>query len=163
VLRLWNYRSSRKREELTANLAANDAAANDDIEFSLARYEPMAHLLSDEDFLFLKTQPGFRPEIGRKFRRERRRIFRLYLEELARDFHRLHARARVLVASLPAEHSAMVGILFRSEVRFWCEIAKLEAQLTFSWAGVPVDARALVEGLGAMQAQVNAMSAPSAA
>src|SRR5580700_10714906 len=99
-----------------------DLVTKDELEFSFARYEPMARLLSDEDFLFLKAQSGFRPEMGRKFRRERRRIFRLYLHELSRDFHRLHAHARVVVSSLAAEHSALVGVLFRAQLRFWYEM-----------------------------------------
>ena len=138
-------------------------ATGGDTEFSLARYEPMARLLSEDDFSFLEAQPGYRPEMGRKFRRERRRIFRLYLEELARDFHRLHAHAREVVASLPAEHSEMVGVLLRGQFRFWYEIAALETRLTLSWAGVSVDARSLVEAIGAMQAQITCLSAPAAA
>jgi hypothetical protein len=123
----------------------------------------MARLLSDHDLDFLKAQPGFRPEIGKKFRRERRRIFRLYLQELARDFHRLHAHARAVVASLPAEHSALVGVLLRGQLRFWYEIASLEMRLTFSEVGVSVDARALVEAIGAMHAEIKRLSAPQAA
>jgi hypothetical protein len=123
----------------------------------------MARLLSDHDLDFLKAQPGFRPEIGKKFRRERRRIFRLYLQELARDFHRLHAHARAVVASLPAEHSALVGVLLRGQLRFWYEIASLEMRLTFSEVGASVDARALVEAIGAMHAEIKRLSAPQAA
>lgn len=135
----------------------------DEVEFSLARYEPMAHLLGDEDLEFLKAQAGFRPETGREFRRGRRRIFRLYLQELDRDFHRLHARARALVARLPAEHSTLVGVLLRGQLRFWCEVAALEMRLTLHWAGGSVDARGLVEAIGAMQAEINRLSAPTAA
>jgi hypothetical protein len=149
---LWNYRSSKVEAELPINA---------EVEFSLSRYEPMARLLSDEDFDFIQSQPGFRPEIGRKFRRERRRVFRLYLQELAGDFHRLHARARAAVATLPAEHSALVGILMRSQLRFWYEITALELRLSLSWAGSSVDARGLVEAIGAMHVEVNRLAAPS--
>ena len=140
-----------------------DLVTKDELEFSFARYEPMARLLSDEDFLFLKAQPGFRPEMGRKFRRERRRIFRLYLHELARDFHRLHAQARVAVSTLAAEHSALVGVLFRGQLRFWYEMAAIEMQLTLSWAGVSVDARALVEAIGTMHLEISRIAVPTAA
>lgn len=154
MLKLWNCRSSQSAESL---------ATRDETEFCLDRYAPMARLLSDHDLDFLKAQPGFRPEIGKKFRRERRRIFRLYLQELARDFHRLHAHARAVVASLPAEHSALVGVLLRGQLRFWYEIASLEMRLTFSEVGASVDARALVEAIGAMHAEIKRLSAPQAA
>ena len=70
--------------------------------------------------------------------------------------------ARV-VASLPAEHSALVGVLLRGQLRFWYEIASLEMRLTFSEVGVSVDARALVEAIGAMHAEIKRLSAPQAA
>jgi hypothetical protein len=143
---------------------AQEGLAEDPVEFSPARYSPMAHLMSDEDLLFLKAQPGFRPEIGKKFCRDRRRIFRAYLKELTRDFHRLHARARVIVASLPAEHSTLVGVLLRQQVRFWYEMAVIEIRLSISWTGVRnIDVRALVDTLGAMHAEISRLSARSPA
>lgn len=136
----------------------------DDAGFSLARYEPMGRLMCDEDLLFLKAQPGYTAEIGRKFSRERRRIFRLYLRQLARDFHRLHAHARAAVASLSADHSPLVGTLLRQQVRFWYEMAAIEIKLSVSWVGLgSIDARGLVEALGSMQAEISRLAAPAAA
>ena len=135
--------------------------AQAEMEFSLARYEPMARLMSDEDLSFLKAQPGYRPEMGRKFSRERRRIFRLYLQELACDFHRLHARARVIAAGLAAEHAPVVGMLLRQQCRFWCEMAAIEMQLSLGFGAV--DARGLVEAIATMQMEVSRLAAPSPA
>jgi hypothetical protein len=124
-------------------------------DFSFARYEPMARLMSDEDLLFLKAQPGFRPEIGKRFNRERRRIFRLYLRELAADFHALHAHARAIAASLPADHSALIGMLIRQQVRFWYEMAAIEMRLSLDMMGAgSIHARGLVEALAAMHAEI---------
>src|SRR6266576_2563782 len=64
--------------------------------FSLDRYQPMGRLLGDEDMLFLKSQPGYRPAMGARWERERRQIFRSYLRELKSDFRHLHAQAREL-------------------------------------------------------------------
>lgn len=153
VLRLLNYRSSKTQAGV---------AAEQQVEFSPARYEPMARLMSDEDLRFLKAQPGFSPEIGKKFKRERRRIFRLYLQSLAGDFHRLHARARAVVASLPAENSILVGILLRQQVRFWYELAAVEMHLSLSWTGA-LDPRPLLEAVGAMHAELSRLSAPTLA
>jgi hypothetical protein len=125
------------------------------VEFSVARYEPMLRLLTEDDLLFLKSQPGYRPDMGRKFTRERRRIFRLYLQELASDFHSLHAHARAAVASLPADHSALVGMLMRQQLRFWYEMAAVEMRLSldFMEAG-SIRARGLVEALAAMHVEI---------
>jgi hypothetical protein len=146
VFRLLSYRSSRVQE----------GRELDQFEFSTTRYEPMARLIGDEDLLFLRAQPGYRPEIGKKFIRERRRIFRLYLEELAGDFHRLHARARAIVASLPAEHSPLVGILMRQQVRFWYEMAVIEMRLSLDLMGAgSVRVRGLVDAVAAMHAEIS--------
>lgn len=154
MFNLWSDESSRLQEDLPEREA----------EFSLARYEPMGRLLCNEDLLFLKAQPGYTAEIGRKFSRERRRIFRLYLRELARDFRRLHAHARAAVASLASEHSPLVGMLIRQQVRFWYEMVAIEMRLSLSWAGMgSIDARGLVEALRTMQAEINRLAAPAAA
>lgn len=158
MFRLWSYRSS------NVEAGVEDCATSDQAEFALARYEPMARLLSDEDLLFLEAQPGFRPELGRKFSRERRRIFRLYLQELAQDFHRLHAHARVVVASLPADHSPLVGLLMRQQVRFWYEMLAVEARLSFGMLGAgSIHARRLVEAVAAMHAEISRATVVSAA
>jgi hypothetical protein len=135
----------------------------EDQEFSLDRYEPMARLLSEEDLHFVKAQAGYTPEIGRKFSRERRRIFRLYLVELSQDFQRLHAHARVIAASLPAENASLVGTLMHQQLRFRYQMVALDLKLRFAWAGLSVDVSGLVNAVAAMQAQVSRISAPSAA
>src|SRR5579863_6766348 len=81
----WLTRLALRRRHSTAWLEG-DASAN----FSLDRYQPMARLLADEDLEFLKTHPGYRAKTGARWKRERRRLFRLYLRELKSDFRRLH-------------------------------------------------------------------------
>lgn len=150
MFRLLSYRSSK----------VDVGPEWSDVEFSAARYEPMARLLCEEDLLFLKSQPGFRPEMAKKFNRERRRIFRLYLHDLAQDFHRLHARALELAAGLPAEHSPLIGMLLRQKARFWYEIAALELRLSLDLT-VAAHARGLVQALASMQAEISMAAAPA--
>jgi hypothetical protein len=83
-------------------------------------------LLSDEDFDFLASLPGYKPEIGKKLRRHHERILRLYLRELAREFHSVHAEAREIVATAGAEHAPTVGLLLRQQVVFWQSMARIE-------------------------------------
>jgi hypothetical protein len=90
-------------------------------------------LLSDEDFDFLASLPGYKPEIGKKLRRYHERILRLYLRELAREFHSVHAEAREIVATGGEEHAAAVGSLMREQVVFWRCMARIE--LSFAVPG----------------------------
>jgi len=117
--------------------------------------------MSDEDLSFLKNQSGFRSEIGKKFSQERCRIFRLYLQELAHDFHSLHAHARAVVASLPADQSPLVGMLLRQQVRFWYEMTAVEMRLSFGWIGAgSIHARGLIDAIATMHAEISRLAAP---
>jgi hypothetical protein len=132
--------------------------------FSLSRYQPMEYLLSEEDFAFLASQPGYEPEIGARWKRERRRIFRLYLDELKRDFQRLHAEARVMAANADAGSSELVGILMRQQITFWRTMAGLELRLALRTAGIGnVNVRPLIELLEAMRMDLARFSGPQAA
>jgi hypothetical protein len=90
-------------------------------------------LLSDEDFDFLASLPGYTPEIGEKLRRHHERILRLYLSELAQEFHSVHAEAREIVANAGEEHAPAVGLLMRQQVAFWQCMARIE--LSFAVPG----------------------------
>ena len=144
-------------------MAVGEELASNEVEFSLDRYEPMTRLMDEGDLLFLKSQPGFRPELAKRFTQERRRIFRLYLQELARDFHRLHRQARAMVASMPADHSALVGMLIRQQVRFWYEMTAIELRLSFNWVGTAsLNARGLIDALAMMHTEISRASMAAA-
>ena len=133
-------------------------------EFSISRYQPMEFLLSGEDFAFLASQPGYRPDIGARWKRERRRIFRLYLKEMKQDFRQLHAEARVMAASAGSESAELLGILMRQQITFWRAMAGLELRLALQAVGIGrVDVRPLFELLRAAQADLSRFTAPQAA
>ena len=115
--------------------AVSDPAAVEG--FSMARYEIMARLASPEDLVFLSAQPGYRPETGARLRRERRRIFRMYLRALALDFRALHAAARKLVADAPERHADLVGILIRCQFHFWWRMSIVELRLLLPATRLP--------------------------
>ena len=132
--------------------------------FSMARYQPMARLLAEDDFAFLAAQPGFKPEIGRKLRSERRRIFRLYLRSIAQDFRRLHAEAREMVAASGAEHAGLVGLLMKQQLKFWQAMTAIELRLAVEWTGLSkIDARGLIEAVEAMRIDLARLSSPATA
>jgi hypothetical protein len=105
---------------------------------SLARFAPMARLLTGDDLDFLSRQPGYRPETGARLRRDQRRIFRLYLGELAAEFQRLHAAARRVLADAPEQHADLVGVLLRQQAAFWRLMFFVELRLALEWIGVRV-------------------------
>src|SRR5271166_3012608 len=57
--------------------------------FSIDHFAPMERLLDRSDFEFLSRQPGYRPEIGARLLKERKRMFLGYLRLLIGDFNQL--------------------------------------------------------------------------
>ncbi len=122
----------------------------DSLNFNLARYEPMRRLLAAEEMEFLAGQPGYRPEIGKRFRKNRRRVFRMYLSELSNDFHRIHRAARAVIAESPAEGANLVGILVRQQIIFWRSLLVVEMKLILP--GTPrIDVSGLVAAIETMR------------
>ncbi len=135
---VWAYRQRRQAMRL---LAAEPADP-----FSTDAYRQAEMLLSEDDFEFLKKQPGYAPEIGAHWKRERRRIFRMYLRELTTDFYRLHQMAREMVANAGAESAPLVGTLIRQQIAFSVALGILEGRLALHAMGIGrVDVRSLVD------------------
>ncbi len=157
---LWVLTRMILRRRQSAPALDSDEAAG----FSLDRYQPMGRLMAEEDLVFLKSQPGYRAEMGERWKRERRRIFRLYLAELKADFRRLHARARELVAASGADSAPLLEILMKQQFTFMMATTALEFRLMLQWIGVGrVDITPLIELVEAMRVDLAQRTAPHAA
>jgi hypothetical protein len=125
---------------------------DDSATFSLDRYEPMGRLLAEEDLLFLKSQPGYRPEMGARWKRERRRILRMYLSDLKDDFRRLHAQARKLAAHSDVDSADLVKVLMKQQVTFFWTTSYLEFRLALERLGMgKTDVARFIELIEAMR------------
>jgi hypothetical protein len=134
---------------------------DDSTEFSLDRYQPMAGLLAEEDLAFLKSQPGYRAEMGVRWQRERRRIFRVYLGELKSDFRRLHAQAREMVAQSGADSADLVAVLMKQQATFWRSTTALELRLALESMGIgKVDIAPFMQLIEAMRVDLAQRTAP---
>ena len=156
---LWVLTRMILRRRQSAATQDSDEAAG----FSLDRYQPMGHLMAEEDLVFLRSQPGYRAEMGARWKRERRRIFRLYLAELKADFRRLHTHARELVASSEADSAALVEVLVKQQFTFMMATTALEFRLALQRIGVGhVDITPLIELVEAMRVDLAQRTAPHA-
>lgn len=121
---------------LVARLLHYRAGRREETGFQIARYAPMARLLDSREAAFLAAQPGVtRKEIA-QFRRERRRIFRMYLEELAADYAALHREARILASVSSEKNADLLGILMRQRFSFWMAMAGVEVELALDAVGI---------------------------
>jgi hypothetical protein len=134
---------------------------------SRTRNQVMARLSSEQDLAYFRSIPGLSPTLAAKLeaqlKKDQRRIYRLYLQEIAVDFNRLHRSARALLAEAPAEHADLVGVLARQQFAFWRAMAVVELRLSLQWSGVPqIDLKSLQGSLDGLRLAL-AQSAPTAA
>ncbi|HUA18216.1 MAG TPA: hypothetical protein VMB25_05690 [Bryobacteraceae bacterium] len=133
-------------------------------EFSLDSYAPMERLLDPGDVAFLAAQPGYRPEIGKRLMRERRKIFKDYLKHLSQDFHQLIALGKVMLVYSSEDRPELARNLLRQQVRFQGTLCAVRLQLALHPLGWSlVDVRALVESVDAMRYQVQELALRRAA
>jgi hypothetical protein len=125
------------------------------------KYRPMERLLQEEDFRFLSSQPGFSARLGRRFRTERRRVFRAYLRSLSMDFGRVSKACQILVIHAAEDRDDLAKGIIRARLLFALGILAVEGRLLLHAAGVgTVDVRGLVESLETMQAQIQVLLTP---
>ena len=121
----------------------------------------MAGLLADDDLVFLKAQPGYCAAMGAQWKRERRRIFRLYLRELKNDFRLLHLQARELVAQSGADSAGLVEVLMKQHMIFLRATTALEFRLALQAMGIgKVDVAPFMQLIEAMRADLAQRMAP---
>jgi hypothetical protein len=104
--------------------------------FSFSRYQVMERLLSPRDVQFLSTQKGFDSRVEAQWKRDSRRIFRLYLRDLTREFFALHAHARSLVVESHTPSPEFASTLVRQQVAFWRARLALEGRLLLFEFGI---------------------------
>jgi hypothetical protein len=132
--------------------------------FSAERYRPMGLLLDEGEFRFLAGLPGYSKDLGRRFRRERVRIFRGYFARLKRDFHRLHEASRLALVLASGDQAGLAGVLLRQRWAFTCACFAVEWRLLRYQAGLAaMECPQVVEMLEDMRAQLATMALPAPA
>jgi hypothetical protein len=124
-------------------------------EFSLEDYTPMERLLDRGDFTFLASQPGFRPEMAKCLLASRRRAFREYLDQLIRDFNRLHRIARLMLVHSTQDQPEFASTLWRQQITFYFAVCLVRCKVAFYPLGwTPVAVPELLEALERIQVQI---------
>jgi len=139
----------------------SDTALDQCLALSLMKYRPMERLLLEDDFRFLASQSGYSAQLGRRFRSERRSIFRGYLTNLKRDFGRVSVALQTLIVHSAEDRGDLASALIRQRLMFALGMLAIEGRLLLHTAGVgTVDVRGLVESLETMQGQIRVLLTP---
>src|ERR1700682_4860664 len=127
--------------------------------FSLENYAPMQRLLASGDVEFLSSQPGYKPEIGKRLMAERRQIFRGYLRLLILDFNQLIGLGKLMVVYAAEDRAELARALWRHQISFYFAVFSVQCRLALhplGWSSV--DVHKLVQALEMMRDQIQALA-----
>lgn len=127
-------------------------------ELSVERYRPMIRLLDREDLDFLRSQPGFTPQMATKLRIQRCQIFRGYLRCLNADFGRVSAALKVLMLQSRNDRPDLAAALVRHQATFLWGMFVVQIQLMlFRWGLCGVDVTSLVKVFDVMRIELRTL------
>ena len=124
--------------------------------FDRNEYRPMLRLLREDDYSFLEAQPGYSPEISKRLRKERAGVLRMYLRQLAGDFHRLTRIASLMLIHSSVDRPEMALEIWRARVTFYG--AMFRAHLLLNLGGLPAGRFRAADLLGPLDALFQAIS-----
>ena len=125
-------------------------------------YRPIQRLLDPADFEYLRSQ-GFSESKIRKLVVERRRIFRICLRSLAREFNQVHQTLAVALVHSRADRPELAAELAKQKVLFYRHLFFVEFRLALHTLGVShMPAIDLLGPLEILRNQLRAIS-PAAA
>jgi len=122
-----------------------------------ARYRPMFRLLDESDCGFIAA--GFPGGSNlRRFRAERRSLFRVYLRNLGADHARIVGAIRDLLVQSQLDRPDLAKALFRCQLMFALAMMSVEFKLQLHALGIgTVDVRSLVAAVEGLQLQLQDM------
>lgn len=121
------------------------------------RYRPMLRLLDESDCEFVAAGFPGGSEL-RRFRADRRSLFRVYLRNLGADHARIVGAMRNLIVESQLDRPDLVKLLYRCQCMFALAMISVEFKLFLHALGVgTVDVRSLVAAVEGLQLQLQDM------
>ena len=105
-------------------------------EFNFNRYAVLPKLLSPHDFDFLRSQPGYTPELTARLKADRLQIEESYLRQLETDVRLLLNAANQTSGKADKEFEDFSAFLLRQEFKFTYSIVQLRFQLALMRLGL---------------------------
>ena len=132
-------------------------------ELSWKDYRPLPRLLDPADFDYLRER-GVDEKKIRNLRVERRKIYRMCLRSLARDFNRVHNALNVMIVQSREDRSDLAAELAKQRVAFYRNLLVLEFRLNLHACGFDrVPAINLLQPMEILQAHLCQLAQAGAA
>jgi hypothetical protein len=128
-------------------------------ECSVERYHPMFRLLDESDLESIAAAfPEHSRVLRRRFRAERRSLFRVYLRDLKSDHARIVGAIRNLLVESQLDRPDLAKALYKCQLVFTLAMASIEFKLLLHAMGVgTVDVRSLFAALERLHCQLQDM------
>lgn len=127
--------------------------------FSPSRYQAMERLLDEADERFLWSHQKFNREADKKFRRQRVKIFRGYMQQLSEDFTRICKALKLMMVESKVDRRDLAGIMMKQQFNFAFLMMTVEVKLIlYSVGWARVDAKALLQPLVALRSQLQMLA-----
>ena len=119
------------------------------------RYRPMLRLLGDEDLKFAAGTPKLRA----KLRKQRRELFRGYLQCLTKDYAAMLGQIRRMMVESSVDRPDLTRALAKNRLHFALALCRIEVRLQLhAWDLATVDVSPLVEALDGLRGAVSVMT-----
>lgn len=105
-------------------------------EFDLSRYDVFENLFHPRDFEFLRSQPGYTPELAARLKADRLKIAESYLSQLERDVRLLLTFANRAAAQSGADHDQFSAFLLKQEAKFTWNLLNLRMHIALMKLGI---------------------------
>ena len=123
---------------------------------TLESFAPMERLLDPSDFEFLSQQPGYRPEIGARLLKERKKMFLGYLRLLIGDFNQLLHLARLMIVYSAEDRAEFAKALWWQQTTFYFAVCAVRLRVAiYPLAWTPLDVAKLMQALQNIHNQVS--------
>jgi hypothetical protein len=104
--------------------------------FDFGRYQALVKLFAPQDFDFLRSQPGYTPELSARLKSDRLKIAESYLNALQTDVRLLLNFANRASGAGGVEADNFSAFLLKQEFRFTATMARLRCELALMKIGV---------------------------
>jgi len=109
-------------------------------------------MLASTDYDYLRSQGVAAPAI-RRLRAERRQICRIYINNVVRDFNRLHWAAQTVLLAAETDQPELAARLVRTRAQFQRNVIIARARLSLDAVGLSgLDAGRVLNGLETLTA-----------
>jgi hypothetical protein len=127
-------------------------------ELSIDRYRPMMRLLDSDDIRFLRSQPGYSPEMESHLRIQRSRVFRGYLRCLEMDFQRVATALKIIMSQSEQDRGDLAAVLVQHQIQFALGMQLVRARLLlYQWGIGRVDVASLLRNFDIMRIELGSM------